>query len=541
MNPKLADRVLHVAETRHDIETACRAAAECGGSSRAHWILTSIAPDPATPLPIGTEWIRLPAGGTSVWRQAFGGLVEALSPEVVNLYPGFVAGSNGRLAWLRSHAVSERLHVVTPSGHDPAPPRADGPMRIGYVLKRFPRYSETFILRELLALEDLGFSVQTFSVRPPREGRFHASLARLKHVTEYLSEKPASKRLPTLLRELPATPMERDRVAGLFWECVDRDDPLLLQYLVTALDVASRAKAAGITHLHAHFGTSACEITRFAATIADIGYSFTVHAKDIYMDDVDRIGLDLKFRDCRFAVTVCDANERFLHEAHPLSRGKLVRIYNGLDVARHDLARAAERSVPHILAVGRFVEKKGFGLLLDALHLLRSRGKVFTAELIGDGELADALLARRDELRLADCVSLPGSRSSEQVQEAMADATLLACPCIVAESGDKDALPTVLLEALAAGLPCVSTDVGGIREILDDGRAGLIVSATVEGVADGIETLLDDPTTRHRLAERGRARAREEFDIHRNVRRLAACFVAGTPVSHAETLEARPA
>ena len=538
MNSANVNRVLHLAETVTDVANACRLVRSSqNGSNGAHWILTSTAPDPATPLPAGAEWIRLPPGGTSVWRHAFGGLIDALSPDAINVYPGFATAATDHLEWLHDQPVRDRLHFVSSNRLEATPKGASGDdkLKIGYVLKRFPRYSETFILREVLALEAIGHSVQTFSIRPPREGRFHASLARLNHTTVYLSEKSASKLLPTLLPSLPSGSEDRERFAALFWECVDRSDPALLPYLLTAVDLAGRVREAGITHLHAHFGTSACEITRFAAAIAGVGYSFTVHAKDIYSDDVDRVGLDLKFRDCRFAVTVCDANDAYLREAHPVCRDKLVRIYNGLDLSRRMTARFDSRPVPHVLAIGRFVEKKGFGLLLDALDLLARQGVPFTAEIIGDGELFESVRARRDALGLTDRVALPGVASSEQIQEAMAHATLLACPCIVAANGDKDALPTVLLEALAAGLPTISTDVGGIREILADGRAGRIVEQTPDAIAAEIRALLGSDADRQMLAERGLAQARAEFDIHRNVRRLAACFAAGAPAEAPET------
>jgi glycosyltransferase involved in cell wall biosynthesis len=267
-----------------------------------------------------------------------------------------------------------------------------------------------------------------------------------------------------------------------------------------------------------------------AARIAGLSYSFTAHAKDIYASDVDRVGLELKFRDCAFAVTVCRANERFLHENVRSSRGKVLCLYNGIDLERlAGDSRAPSSEGPmtrpvDVLAVGRFVEKKGFGLLLQAIARLKAEGKAVRCRILGDGELLPVIRSERIRLGLESEVEIPGAASSEQVRDAMRTATVLACPCIVAENGDQDALPTVLLEALALGLPTIATPVGGIDEILDGGNAGLLVEPSIESLAAGLDALLHDPEKRHQLREAGRARAASLFDIRRNVETLAKTF-----------------
>jgi len=537
-----ANRSLHIAETAEDFAAACQAVRTWPeNSGRAHWILCPIRPTSKVDLPPAVEWIRLPDvvptmgtghDGNGTWLATMKGFVEALNPEVIIVHSGFATHNAALLADVErvSSAKNTVLHVAGP--HDSPRRNAPGdeePLKIGYVLKKFPRYSETFILREVLALESLGASVQILSLHLPRDGRFHGSLGALAHTVEYMPELSSSKTFATVLSLLPEDRATREIVTELFWETLDRDDPgAVLGYLMTAIQVAARAKAIGLSHLHSHFATSATEVARMAARIAGITYSFTAHAKDIYAHDVDRGGLELKFRDCAFAVTVCRANERFLHENIAASRGKVLCLYNGIDLERLaagvPVADSAMTTPVDVLAVGRFVEKKGFGLLLDAIAHLRSQGTRVRCRILGDGELLPAMRERRARLQLDGEVDLPGAVSSEQVHDAMRSATILACPCVVAQNGDQDALPTVLLEALALGLPAVATSVSGIDEILDGGRAGKLVEPTVESLAGGINELLQRPDRRRELCEAGRVRAASHFDVRKNVETLLRAF-----------------
>jgi len=540
-----ARRALHLARTQRDFHAACVLAGESPGSPP-NWILSTGGPAPGVTLPPHVEWIRLPAtlgtrrsSPTSSWWEALEGLVSALHPDTVYVHAGCLSGDALDVADIQE-LLPDRVQVqaVPDPGdvHDDGDPGSAPRLpRVGYVLKKFPRYSETFILREILALEAHGVPIQVISLNQPRDGRFHAGLARLGHTVDYLPEKAGSKALQAGRALLPTDARGRAVFTDLFWECIDRGDPALTGYLLQALHVAHRARALELDHLHAHFATSSSEVARMAARLAGISWSMTCHAKDIYADEVDRDGLDRKLRDAAFVVTVCEANRAFLVDRHPGSVDRLTVLYNGVDVD-HVTAPAAEldaerfASPVDILAVGRFVEKKGFGLLLDALARLHATRSGLRARILGDGELLEPMRARVRELGLADVVDLPGAASSVQVRAAMRTATLLACPSVVAANGDQDALPTVLLEAQASGLPVVATDVGGIPEIVDGGRAGILVAPDTDALADGIARLLDDPAARSRLVAAGREQVDRLFDLERNASRLAGLFAEASGV-----------
>ncbi len=528
-------RVLHLVHSGADLSEAI--APETGltaAAPGAQWLLGPVLPDAAFDPPDWVEWIRVPELATegADWTTTVSRLVEALRPARIVVHRD-VHRASPTLAATLHQIYGDRMTIM---------PMEDlaRPLRVGYVLKKFPRYSETFILREVLALERLGVDVHVLSLHLPRDGRFHGSLSELRRSVHYLEDRSAPKALGAVLPLLPEDPGGRRRVTDLFWETLDRGDPRLLGYLARGIEIAALVRERGITHLHAHFATSACEVARVAAAIAGVTYSFTAHAKDIYADDVDRRGLDLKLRDAAFAVTVCDANVDYLRAMHASANGTVRRLFNGIRLDRETDARPAgehrDGSAPavDVLAVGRFVEKKGFSMLLDSLAEVRRRGVPFSCRILGDGELFEDVRAHRDRLGLGDVVDLPGSASSEQIRAQMATAGFLVCPSIVAGNGDQDALPTVLLEAMAAGLATIGTRVGGIGEILNGGRAGRLIDPDPAALTDAICELLTRPERRAHFASEGRAHAAENFDVDRNVARLAEWFRgAGTTVPSA--------
>ncbi len=231
------------------------------------------------------------------------------------------------------------------------PVRDPATRRIGYVVKMYPRFSETFILNEVLALEAAGADLEILSLRSPVDGRFHEALAEVRATVSYFPWHHKAAEVWTTLREglagLPALP------TGL---------PLLLQLPVDdaaqAVLLAGRIHQRGITHLHAHFGSMATSVARAAADLADISYSFTAHAKDIFHESVDPHDLRNKLADAAAVITVSDYNLRYLRETYGEAAARVTRLYNGLDLARFPF-RAPDDRPPLVVGVGRLVEKKG--------------------------------------------------------------------------------------------------------------------------------------------------------------------------------------
>jgi len=227
--------------------------------------------------------------------------------------------------------------------------------------------------------------------------------------------------------------------------------------------------------------------------------------------------LDKLVSGSRFTVTVCDSNVEYMRAMiGPSAAQRLRRLYNGIDLASFRAEGTAQARRPReVLAVGRLVEKKGFDVLLRALAQLRDQGVEFEACVIGEGEARGALEAQTTALGLGDRVTFLGPRDQDFVRDTMRRARVFALPCVVGEDGNRDALPTVLVEAIALGLPCVSTPVTGIPEILREPglEAGLIVpERDVRATAAALLELLDDEPLWAQLAANGRRHAEVQFD-----------------------------
>ena len=369
-------------------------------------------------------------------------------------------------------------------------------MKVGYVLKMFPRLSETFVLNELVELERQGVDVHVFSLKRPDEQLFHRDVARLRAPVSYA---------PDLGQHVDPRVKHRRQAASL----------------------APLVRRAGVQHVHAHFASGATSVALHVHRLTGVPFSFTAHAKDIYTVTVRPQDLARKLRTAQFAVTVSDYNAEYLRALAPDSR--LVRIYNGLDLSLFSRNGAVPAAPPLVLGVGRLVEKKGFGDLVRACAVLRDRGVFFQCRIVGKGPLAKELRALVRELGLRRAVELSGPLPREELIGLYRRAAVVAAPCLVAADGNRDGLPTVLVEALALGLPVVSTPVTGIPELVEDGRTGLLVpERDPEALAGALDRLLADRARAGALALEGRRRVERAFDLRRNVARLRELFEEAT-------------
>jgi glycosyltransferase involved in cell wall biosynthesis len=386
--------------------------------------------------------------------------------------------------------------------------------RIAYVLKMYPRFSQTFVINELLAHQAAGRDIDIFSLRLPNDSRFHAAISRVRSTVVRIPRPAGGSRsflgvLHRTAARLPATCQ------------VILDNPAVCaQDLEQAMNLACEAHRMGIDHLHAHFGTIATTTARLAARMAGITYSFTAHAKDIYHESVDDGELRAKLADASAVITVSDYNLRYLRDKFGEAADRVVHVNNGLDLNEFPFADPVGRE-PLILAVGRLVEKKGFATLVRACAHLRDSGRSFRCEIAGGGELAVKLSKLVRELGLDGRVRLVGQQPQEMIREKLLRASVLAAPCVVAANRDRDGLPTILVEAMAMGTPCISTDVTGIPEILKHGETGLQVPQLDDrALADACAFLLDDPADGVRMARTARAMVEREFNITTNARRV---------------------
>ena len=405
----------------------------------------------------------------------------------------------------------------------------NGPLRVGYVTKRYPRYSETFVVAEIAAHEAAGLDVEIFSLFPPNDTHFQDAIARVRAPVCYLpSQGVKAVDLWAALEEASAT------IPGMWGELEAArgvDALSVCQAAVLACEVRRRR----IGHLHAHFATAPAAVTRLASRWAKVPYTFTAHAKDIFHESVRPEDLQRKLEDAAAVITVSDYNRDYLTGAYGAAAERVQRLYNGLDLAEFRYASPRERP-PWIAAVGRLVEKKGFADLIEACAILRARGGGvdFRCDIVGTGPLEPVLQDLVQRHGLVGRVQLLGPRPRCEVIEHIRGAAVLAAPCIVGSDGDRDGLPTVLLEAMALGTPCVATSVTGIPELLTPGDAGLVVpERDPPALAMALERLLTDPRLRERVATQARRRMEADFDIRDTAARLRGIFHA----THAAAVE----
>lgn len=381
---------------------------------------------------------------------------------------------------------------------------------IGYVVKRYPRFSETFIVNEVLAHEAAGLPINIFSLRPPIDTHFQDLISRVRAAVTYLSEGRVS------AAELWSALSSASRIIPDIHSRLEsaQDESSLDAYC--GIRLAEQSVRRGITHLHAHFASSSATVARIASLLTDIPYSITAHAKDIFHQDVNTEDLSRKLRDACVTFTVSHFNLEFLRTQIATGGSPIVRLYNGIPLEQFPFQSPRDRC-RQIIAVGRFVEKKGFGDLIQACGILRDRGTSFRCLLVGGGELEQDLVQLVRKLNLHEQVKLLGPQPQRSVKDLIQKSAVMATPCVLGSDGNRDGLPTVLLEAMALGTPCVSTDVTGIPEIVRHQETGLIVSQNSPAeLANSLTQVLAEPDLRHHLAIKARRLIESEFDIAMN-------------------------
>jgi glycosyltransferase involved in cell wall biosynthesis len=277
-----------------------------------------------------------------------------------------------------------------------------------------------------------------------------------------------------------------------------------------------------LVHLHAHFAHGPSAIAHLAHLISDVPYSFTAHAKDLYTTPVDYVAL--RSDAARFVVTCTEANARFLRDVVGADPAKLIVSRHGVDLGRF-AGSARDPRPDRILSVGRLVPKKGFDTLIAACGVLARRGVDFDCLIVGDGPRRDALEALIRDLGLGGRVRLEAARPQPALVREYEQAALFVLSCVVLDDGDRDGIPNVILEAMAAGVPVVATAVSGIPEVVADGETGrLVPPGDAAALADVLASLLDDPDEGRRLAAAARNRAAIAFDLATCVAPLADAF-----------------
>jgi len=395
----------------------------------------------------------------------------------------------------------------------------------------FPRISETFILEEIQALRRHGVPVKIYSMlAPTRDARVHPEAKALMPEVEILPE-PGWSQAPRLLADLWACGRARPtgttkQVLRLLREPGGRS----FRRLARAAALAVRMRRDHIAHLHAAWAHGPSSVARIASRLTGIPWSMGAHAKDIHLSRPS--SLAKKLASARFAVTCSAANQELLRGLVPprpagSPEAEIALLHHGVNGGYFTPAPVgAERRPPLILSVGRLVPKKGFESLLEAVHFLRRRGFAFRLEIVGDGSERGRLEKLIEERELGEVVRLRGLLLQNEVREALQRATCFALACRTTEDGDRDGIPNTLAEAMACGLPVVSTRLPGIEELVRDGETGLLVPPDdPRALADALARLLAEPALRRTLGTRARTWVSGAFDARdageRRARRFA--------------------
>jgi glycosyltransferase involved in cell wall biosynthesis len=405
--------------------------------------------------------------------------------------------------------------------------------RVAFVLKGYPRLSETFIAQEILALEQRGLDILIVSLRHPTDKAVHPVHrqvgAGLLYLPEYLYQEPLRVwRGWRRARHLPGY-----RAAWRTWlvDLLRDKTPNRIRRFGQALVLAAELPS-DIGRLHAHFLHTPASVTRYAAMMLGLKWSVSAHAKDIWT--TPHWEKREKLADADWAVTCTASGHAHLAALAP-NGGRVALCYHGVSLDRFPPAPPRlgdnDGSDPArpvmLLSVGRAVAKKGFDDLLAALALL-PRDLAWRLVHIGGGALAKSLKAEATRLGIAERIEWRGARPQPDVLAAYREADLFVLAAKAAPDGDQDGLPNVLVEAQSQGLACIATRFSAIPELIEDGVTGLLVPPSdPTALAVMLARLVQDPGLRARLGAAGEQRVRAAFDADIAIEALAHKFGLG--------------
>lgn len=394
---------------------------------------------------------------------------------------------------------------------------------IAYIVRAYPRLTETFIVQEILQMEARGARLVLFAFKDPGENVHNPAINQVQAPVFYLEPATLREWLELVAehgRLLATSPLRYGATLLLAVQSVLAGGRFRAFFLAGRL--TQRARELGIAHVHAHFANKPTVLARYASVLMGVPFSFTAHAKDLYLTAPDAIaGKAIR---ATFIATCTGYNAAYLRDILlPADRDKVCTVYHGVDTTRFSPgATRAAHDPPVIVSVGRLVPKKGHTHVVAAAQLLRERGVRFRLDIYGQGELRRPLQEQIDAAGLADAVRLHGARTQDELIEVYRQADAFVLAPVVTPNGDRDGIPNVLLEAMGTGLPAVSTAISGIPEVITDGVNGLLVpSGDPAALADALECLITDPLVRQRLGTQAAQSIRDRFDAEENAAHMA--------------------
>jgi len=395
-----------------------------------------------------------------------------------------------------------------------------------YLFERFPSFTQTFCTREVVEMARQKMEPAVFSIRAADE---LAPALPPEISVQYLPPEVTLVAQIKQLREGKKLPRAMRRTLGRWSAKGDKNRVYAAAWLGPIL------RRAGIRHVHAHFAGIAARTAFWLKKFYGISYSFTGHANDIFVETDFPVSLSDLVREARLVVTETDFAQNWLREKFPRAAKKIHRVYNGIEVEKFALSHESrddscdnsrenfrdENEPPRIVSVGRLIEKKGFGALIDACAILQKNGVAFLCHIVGSGPLENELRAQIKRLGLSEKVILEGARSESEIMDFLRSARIFALACTREKDGGMDNLPTVIMEAMACALPVVSTRLAGVPEMVIDGETGRLVAENdVAALSQMLNELLNDRKLALSFGKNGRRRAEEFFSTQNTTRAL---------------------
>jgi colanic acid/amylovoran biosynthesis glycosyltransferase len=394
-------------------------------------------------------------------------------------------------------------------------------MKIAYVMSRFPLLSETFILREMIEVENIGYEVALYPLicqdQPIVHDEAKQWIPRARCIP-FFSAAILLENLRVFITK-PATYISL--LIQVIWHNRSSLDFLTkgLFLFPKAVYAAKLMKFDGIEHIHAHYATHPALKAWIIHQLTGITYSITIHSHDIY--DCHAM-LQPKLRDAVFLAPISEYNIRYLADLlGEWVREKCHVVHCGIDPSKYapKPRMTGSGDVFQILQIGTMHWKKAQVHLIQTAAILRDRGVPFQLNIIGEGEERQNIEAEIQKYNLNRHVQLLGAKTQDEVVQ-----ILPVADCYI-QSSVSEGIPVAIMEAMACELPVVSTNITGIPELVLDGKTGILVEpADTQGMADALQSLYENPATRREMGKKGRDWVLREFTLTGNAEKLTALF-----------------
>lgn len=439
------------------------------------------------------------------------------------------AGRVSRAYWL--NMMIDQKSQRAESSVEGAPGQRSQGLKVAYIMSRFPKLTETFILYEMMAMRQQGIQVEVYPLIREREELMHAEtlqFVEIAHFQPFISWQILRANLYFLWERPLVYLMTLWDLLRTNWGSFNYFTGAIGVFPKTAL-FAYQMRADNVQHVHAHFASHPAAAGFIIHRLVGIPYSFTAHGSDLHRD---RHMLREKVAEAAFVAAISEYNkELIVAECRGNYREKIKVVHCGVDSelfrARLDPTPYEKRENPFmILCVGTLHEVKGQAYLMEACRQLQQRGFDFECHLVGDGPDRASLAELVEQGGLSDRVRFHGRLTQDKIVRLLLDADVLTAPSVPTRDGRREGIPVVLMEAMMSGVPVIASNLSGIPELVKHQSTGLLVPPRdARSLADALERCIRDPDLRRRLGRAGREKAESEFDLNKNAAKLAEYFM----------------